>query len=354
MTELREQIPEHMRMDSFQMRMVIGIQTPAQFVSFVTLIQMHHPQEHREEDSAAIVTEEETNIMLKSKMRVTIFGVLVIAMSFIAATFISGCGELDTNLSNVPDIPGPHPIGWAELNSADFHGKYILSNNEWNLKLCTGCHGEDYKGGGTGLSCYKCHSSPQGPEECSLCHGSNGKPNPPRSLNGQSSTAYIGVGAHSAHLDSNRWSAKLQCNDCHLPVNSFDDTNHIGATPNGIADITFGALSRTSLGGNITPDPNWNRSETKCSNTYCHGTFKNGNVNSTANWVSSASVYCGTCHGDPQTGNPNPKPNGVYVQPHGSSFTVNQCYLCHSAVINSSGLIVNKDKHVNGVVNFAQ
>ena len=292
--------------------------------------------------------------MKMHKLFIGKFGLFLIAMAVLTAVNLTGCGELDNNLSNVPDISGPHPEGWTDSNSGEFHGKYILANNEWNLKLCITCHGADYRGGGTGKSCYKCHSTPQGPEECTLCHGGNGKPNPPRALNGQSSTSYIGVGAHSRHLDSTKWSAKLECMDCHLPVNSFDDSNHIGASPNGIADIIFGTLSRTSLGGGITPDPYWNRDETKCSNTYCHGTFKNGNVNASANWVESSSVYCGTCHGDPITGNPNPKPNGVYVAPHSSSFTANQCYLCHSAVINSSAMIINKDKHVNGVVNFAQ
>lgn len=304
---------------------------------------------------AVIVTEELTDMsrsFLKHENN------SAVRLSFICLTFLTiiaaGCGDMASDLSNAPVIAGPHPTGWADQFSASFHGKYIQTNNEWNLKICITCHGADYKGGGTGLSCYQCHTSAEGPENCTTCHGGNGHINPPKSLNGESSTSYIGVGAHTAHLDSTRWSARLMCEDCHRPVNSFEDSNHIGADPDGIADITFGELSRTSLGGGITPDPMWERGQTKCSNVYCHGTFKNGNVSAQANWVVSSSVYCGTCHGDPETGNPNPKPNGVYVPPHVASFTVNQCYLCHSAVISSSGQIVNKDKHVNGVVNFAQ
>ncbi len=291
------------------------------------------------------------NPMKKFRVFYMVFFALVIA-----SLSYEGCSDLATDIGDANPVNGAHPDGWVSLSSSSFHGKFIAENAAWNLDGCKQCHGVDYRGGNTGSSCYTCHTSSQGPEECSLCHGGNGNSFPPKALNGSSSTSYIGVGVHAAHLDSTKWSAKVECNECHMPFSSFDDTLHIGNNSDGIAEVVFGSLARNSIGGNITPDPVWNRNDTKCSNTYCHGTFKNGNVNATANWVQPESVNCGTCHGNPATQNPNPMPNGVYVSPHFSYWTVSGgstgCYLCHNQVIDSNGVFVDKSKHINGIVNF--
>jgi predicted CxxxxCH...CXXCH cytochrome family protein len=283
-------------------------------------------------------------------IRLRIFYIAFFIAIFSALTYV-GCSDPVSDLTTNP-LPGVHPDGWTNTTSSAFHGKYIFDNKAWNLKACAQCHGADYLGGTTGSSCYTCHTSEQGPEECTLCHGGAGGINPPKALNGETSTSYIGVGMHYSHLDSTKYSAKVQCVECHVELSSFDDPAHIGDAPDGIADVHFGELARKSIGGGINPDPVWNRDEAKCSNTYCHGNFVNGNPTAAANWTQSSTVYCGTCHGDPTTQNPNPKPNGNYVSPHFSYWTTNDCYLCHNQVMNTAGQIIDKNKHVNGEVNF--
>lgn len=292
---------------------------------------------------------------MKTIYRIINGGMKLFYSSFFAALSLAlvyaGCSDTVSDLT-VNTEPGIHQQGFATPGSSGFHGTYINNNKLWNLEACRQCHGNDYAGGNTGSSCLTCHNTAGGPENCSLCHGGNGKSNPPKALNGQTSISYIGVGVHAAHLDSTKWSAKVECYECHQELTSFNDSAHIGSNPDGIAEVVFGSLARTSIGGGITPDPGWNRTDAKCSNIYCHGTFKNGNLNTVADWVQPSSVYCGTCHGDPATQNPNPKPNGVYISPHFSYWTLNDCYLCHNQVMNTAGDIIDKSKHINGEVNF--
>ena len=52
----------------------------------------------------------------------------------------------------------PHPDEWNYITNSKFHGAYITANNS-NTDYCKGCHGADYKGGKSGISCYACHST---------------------------------------------------------------------------------------------------------------------------------------------------------------------------------------------------
>jgi predicted CxxxxCH...CXXCH cytochrome family protein len=265
-----------------------------------------------------------------------------------------GCSEVENNLVQSPQL-GIHPPGWgSDTGSSSFHGKYIFDNNAWDLTQCKSCHGGDYKGGTTDNSCLTCHTSSGGPQNCRLCHGGvSGRSSPPKALNGSTSINYVGVGVHVYHLDSTKYSKPVECNECHLPLTGgFNSPNHIGDNPDGIAEVVFGPFAMTSIGGGITPDPVWDRNTLTCSNSYCHGDFINGNRNAAPVWTDPGSVKCGSCHGNPVTGNPNPRDStGAYTKPHFSFFTSQTCYVCHGSVINPSGVIYNKDLHVNGVVN---
>ena len=275
----------------------------------------------------------------------------------LTALAYQGCSELDKNAVLSPNL-SVHPAGWADTtktDSANFHGKYIYNNKLWNLTECRSCHGNDYKGGTTGSSCKTCHTSSSGPESCRLCHGgTSGHANPPKALNGDTLTTSLGVGMHMSHLYNTNWSAEVACEECHTDFNGFDDPLHIGPNPDGIAEINFGPLAKdTSLG--TVPNPVWNRNNgnnATCANAYCHGNFRDGNKNQTPVWTNKETVVCGSCHGDPATGNPTPRTNGVFTSPHFSSLTINSCYICHGSVINPSGVFIDKSKHVNGEVNY--
>ena len=50
----------------------------------------------------------------------------------------------------------PHPEEWNLITENNFHGKYF-ENNANAIEYCKGCHGNDLKGGRSGVSCYDCH-----------------------------------------------------------------------------------------------------------------------------------------------------------------------------------------------------
>jgi len=267
----------------------------------------------------------------------------------ITALAYEGCAKFDNTVTSAPDID-THPDGWSNPASTNFHGMYISNNKLWNLNQCKTCHAADYTGGTAGSSCLGCHSSSGGPENCRLCHGNSDHSNPPKGLYGDTAVTNIGVGVHVAHINSTKFSAPLKCGDCHS-FNGFSDPNHIGNNPDGIAEIVFGTLAHDTSGG-IIPNPTWDRGTATCSNSYCHGSFKGGNPTATGIWTDPNSVKCGTCHGDPSTGNPTPKINGVITAPHFPFMTDKSCYICHGSVINGQGKMVDKTKHINGEINY--
>jgi predicted CxxxxCH...CXXCH cytochrome family protein len=279
----------------------------------------------------------------------------------VSALTYQGCSELDKNATMAPEL-GIHPAGWADTlnpDSPNFHAKYIYNNNKWSLSECRSCHGNDFSGGSTGVSCMNCHTQQGGPENCTTCHGSKDPndthPYPPLSLKGDSTETDRGVGAHYFHLSNNvtdRDAPAVRCVACHQKVNNFTDAVHF-QNPNGKATIHFDSLSLNVLPGDtLVPNPTYNAVSNTCANVYCHGYFKQGNRNFQPVFNNPESVVCGSCHGDPATGNPTPGyPNNV-IAPHFSFMTINSCYVCHGSVINPAGQFIDKTLHVNGTIDF--
>ena len=59
----------------------------------------------------------------------------------------------------------PHPDGFIDFTSADFHGNFIRDEVNWDITVCRDCHGADYAGGGDNdKNCLKCHTQADGPE----------------------------------------------------------------------------------------------------------------------------------------------------------------------------------------------
>lgn len=48
----------------------------------------------------------------------------------------------------------PHPDGWREFEG---HGRFVLVDLGNDTARCKNCHGEDLRGGRTGVSCFACH-----------------------------------------------------------------------------------------------------------------------------------------------------------------------------------------------------
>jgi predicted CxxxxCH...CXXCH cytochrome family protein len=269
----------------------------------------------------------------------------LVIVSFVV--FLYGCSEVKNDITVAPGLQ-THLTGWSDPSSANFHGKALLASN-FDLKACKACHGGDYTGGTSKVACTTCHEN--GPESCNVCHGNSEHINPPKSIYGNLLNTQQGVGAHEKHMNidtTQRISAVVDCYECHVQVSSFADTNHITNKSPLFASVVFGTLARTVTDG-VTPNPQWNRATQTCSSVYCHGMFKNGNQDAAPVHNNPGSVYCGTCHGNPSTGNPLPGGTHPNLYPN-----LNQCYLCHGGVINQNGTFKDKTRHINGIVDFGK
>lgn len=248
---------------------------------------------------------------------------------------VIGCSELNKNITS-PEGNSFHPQGKSFITpgSPDFHGA-LVENANYSMIECTQCHASNYNGGPTASSCLTCHTFPGGPESCNTCHGDFSIPiniAPPRALNGGIQTTIAGVGAHTKHLSGNTLGKRIECSTCHTIPRTFYEDGHLGS--DNRAEVVFNNLA---IHGGID-SANYSFSNVSCSNTYCHGNIKNGNnVEVIWNQVDGTQASCGTCHGLPPGGN---HPN------------VAACQFCHASVVGPNFQIINKDKHINGTIDF--
>lgn len=278
--------------------------------------------------------------------------ILTICIGFI----LTGCSKLEENISQ-PSVITVHKPGISNPHSSEFHGNLIMQAN-WSMASCQQCHGATFKGAGKAADCTSsgCHNSDNGPLSCNTCHGDFNNPSriaPPQDISDSTSTTIKGVGAHVSHLYENGVSV-VRCSNCHTrPRNGVYSPGHVD-TPLP-AEITFDSLSMM----NIATNAEYNYANTTCANSYCHGNFeftkadapverrfaytadKMTGLNKTVLWtkVDNTEAACGSCHGLPPQG-------------HIAVSDVRQCVSCHATVINDKGEIINKEKHIDGKVNF--
>ncbi len=143
----------------------------------------------------------------------------------------------------------PHPEDWLTASSDKFHGKYIRQNG-WSLESCQECHGQDYGGGETKVACTTCHTDEGGPEACNVCNGNQDHSYPPEDLNKNVSNTALGVGAHEEHMNL------FECSLCHAVPPTFDDPAHIDAPPAEVNEVW-----------------QWDRNTATCAAS-CHGADK--------------------------------------------------------------------------------
>ena len=255
---------------------------------------------------------------------------------------------------------GAHQTGYLDPSSSGFHGNFIR-NNDWDMTGCQSCHGPEYKGKVAVPDypipgCRDCHSNPGGPENCTTCHGSATSSAPPKDLSGNTSTTIRGVGAHQSHLKGNVIGKNLSCTECHNYPGGVDTPGHIDS------DLPAELLFNNTLANNITndpstieydatlplfePNPSYNTDSLTCSNTYCHGYFKNGNLNNKPVWTNASTSACGSCHGD----GTSPLPKTISQGGTHPGFT--DCSMCHDGVVDANQNIINPSKHIDGLLNL--
>lgn len=160
---------------------------------------------------------------------------------------------------------------------------------------------------------------------CVQCHGGGEDPAPPLDTTGNSAVTAVGVGAHRAHLSGGSWSRPLACTECHDVPSAADDFAHADGLP---AELTLRGIAQTG-----EREPQWIRSTGTCADTWCHGPEKKGSHS--PRWTRTEPLGCTSCHGAPPPA------------PHPQMAT---CSSCHSDVGQDNITIVDRERHVNGVV----
>jgi len=267
-----------------------------------------------------------------------------------AADFSGGVAKVGCNIPNCHPTIGVHVSGLIDPASENFHGKFIR-NNQWDMRPCQSCHGEKYNGGYVSPTCNDCHTYVSGPENCTTCHGSSTSNAPPQDLNGNTSTSERGVGSHQVHLKGGEIGKNLTCTECHNVPGGVYTPGHVDSelpaevfmnNPRANTNTNDPSTSQydPSL-GLFEPNPSYNSNDLTCSNTYCHGYFKNGNLDNKPIWTNSATSACGSCHGD----GTNPLPGGNHPNSQ-------NCSNCHSGVVDANQNIINSSKHIDGLLNL--
>lgn len=249
----------------------------------------------------------------------------------------------------------PHPDDFKFPSQANFHGKTVAQVAHWDLSECQSCHGEDYAGKGVDeKNCRTCHTAADGPEDCQTCHGGEFNAAPPEDLSGHSDPMFAGVGAHQEHLqDGDLWttgSVAAACSNCHVVPPTYDAPGHIDGGPVA-AEVTFGNLA--THGGTLSPS--YDASVTTCSGTYCHGGFvftlaetenPRGYAEDTIEGNNVSVVWTQVGTGQAECGTCHSIPPTGHID-----APANRCFTCHSAVVDADLNIINPSLHINGEVN---
>jgi hypothetical protein len=135
-----------------------------------------------------------------------------------------------------------HPRAWATKGDIDFHGEKVERDG---VATCTGCHGADLQGSGKATSCYECHDGPGGHPS-----GWARRPNPPHAaavaLEGNDDCQYC----HGADYLGG-WSA-VSCYTCHAggPSGHADGwVNRLSSSFHGRFVSLNGSVSCTACHG---------------------------------------------------------------------------------------------------------
>ena len=214
-----------------------------------------------------------------------------------------------------------HVAGIQDPAQPGFH-KQLVIDRGYDLGLCQKCHGGDFSGGTSGVSCNSCHKDT--PAGCTTCHGQ-----PPNTF------------AHVAHVIDSPLRRGLDCGECHMKPSAWNDPGHIrdaaGVLLSPPAQVIFGALASTVTDTRSAP-PRFDG--TRCTNVYCHGAaFDDASAVLVAPlWSGGPEARaCGSCHGVPPANH------------HGG-----KCETCHGAVVDASLAIVDPDRHIDGKVTLGK
>lgn len=263
--------------------------------------------------------------------------------------------------------------GLAENTHYSYSSSKITGSGAYGTCYNSNCHGARRPasgpaalswGAGTARPlCDKCHSG------SGTAGGFYGTAGP----NSTTSSTDPFVGAHFRHISSSgsyKYSAKLDCSECHYKPTGPYTPGHID-TPLP-AEINFGDMAFSGVQNgysSIAHTPGYNFGTKQCINIWCHGAGMNSNegTGSYASAVSDGGTLgvpapvvwnspllngtvsdCSKCHSYP----PAAPMSGYthYDDNNSRPFIANQCILCHKHVNAVGNGFTNPSLHVNGRV----
>ena len=222
---------------------------------------------------------------------------------------------------------GGHPKGWTDPQNINFHGLYLL-NTSWKLSECQECHGTDYSGGTSGQSCMACH--PQGPEACNVCHGQ--PPIDDSTLPIESERGVDAAGAHKKHVTEEGFS----CTECHGDIPT--SVAHADRLPAEMDFVSAAQLaSAHGMQGVYQDTGSPTDGNGTCSNIYCHSDGKGGPAAVTPSWV-GMTMTCVSCHDVAQSG------SGAHS--HHLEHSQISCQTCHVETAEGRETVKNESLHI--------
>lgn len=254
----------------------------------------------------------------------------------------------------------PHPDGYLNPSSSGFHEAVFQDTRDWDITVCQQCHASDYgreiirvQLGEPEISCLTCHTADDGPEDCATCHGGSENIAPPQDLFDGTATTEPGVGAHQQHLNA-QTGAPVECTECHVVPAEFADAGHVLEDGTlGQTEIVFGALA-----SHAGADPVYDFASSTCGSSYCHGGFVFAKADAGDNaWAYAEDFIRGN--------NPEVVWNAVgsgqaecgschALPPIGHIPAALSCATCHGAVVDGQNNIINPELHINGEKNLFQ
>ena len=218
---------------------------------------------------------------------------LIVLTAF--AVLWTGCTDL-----KVPSMPEEvHSEEWSQASSENFHGNKVALAG---LVSCPTCHGQDYGGGTSEVSCNSCHNGPgghpngwlnktsekfhgtaiiaaEGYQECALCHGEEYKGK--KNSGGSCYICHNGPSGHPAEV----WLAKTS-----------EEFHGLAASDRGLSACAAchgedyeGGISGTSC----------KTCHTSQSGHPAQGWLVRGDMKfHGARWLETGTQYCAGCHGE--------------------------------------------------------
>lgn len=287
----------------------------------------------------------------------------LIALFIAAALTLSGCGDKNSQVNFNADKATHLDANWVKSHPAYVNA--TPANVASALDSCTECHGGNYAGGISQVSCssataqsgFRCHiSSPaDNPTGCVSCHGTQ----PAGPFGNTAPNREFAHAEHTALLAQMGTTGKSICDTCHAN-GGYGTADHARATaPGGINSAAV--ILSSGFEAKNPVEYGYNRITGVCSSVSCHG------GQSTPAWTGSIDIVpdnnaiCLQCH---QISTPpalgTPQNNSFYSGSFSGTTPSTNLHVSHLNLLDPNrkanctdchniGALTNNQQHFGGI-----